>query len=361
MFQEKYKARYEKIVPDQRLVESTIKQINSQVKWKVHGVRPFYREIIPIAAAALFCLFMAMPVLAANMPAVYELIYRVSPATAQYFKPVQKSCEVNGVKMEVAAIYMHEDTAEIYITMQDLAGNRIDETIDLNDSYSIRRPFDSSATCERISYDQETKTASFLIRIIEFEKHTITGNKLTFSVRNFLSGKHTYEGVPIEIDLGTITDAAQNKEVTLSGYSGPGLHQEGRADGRQAGDQFKVISPSNIVFSPVAGIDITGIGYVDGLLHIQTAVTGLLQNDNHGYFFLEDRNGNKIKSAYSAGLIEYTGPGNSEGRVDYMEYVFDIPRHEIKNYRLYGSFFTSGLYTEGPWQVTFPLAESSEN
>ena len=36
--------------------------------------------------------------------------------------------------MEVISINIHENEAQIYITMQDLIGDRIDETTDLNDS-----------------------------------------------------------------------------------------------------------------------------------------------------------------------------------------------------------------------------------
>ena len=36
---------------------------------------------------------------------------------------------------------------------------------------------------------------------------------------------------------------------------------------------------------PVEGIDFTGIGYVNGMLHIQTSVVDNLTKDNHGYFF----------------------------------------------------------------------------
>ena len=57
---------------------------------------------------------------------------------------------------------------KIYITMQDLTEDRIDGSTDLFDSYSINRPFDSSAHCERVRYDESTKTATFLITIDEW-------------------------------------------------------------------------------------------------------------------------------------------------------------------------------------------------
>ena len=67
------------------------------------------------AIAACLCLvfILAVPVMAASMPAFYNMLYTVSPATAQFFKPVQLSCEDKGIRMEVSAAYLHEKIAEI--------------------------------------------------------------------------------------------------------------------------------------------------------------------------------------------------------------------------------------------------------
>ena len=35
--------------------------------------------------------------------------------------------------------------------------------------------------------------------------------------------------------------------------------------------------------------------------------------------------------------------GQNENRIDYTEYVFDIPKEELKNYSVYGDFVSSGL------------------
>lgn len=53
--------------------------------------------------AACLCLVcvLAVPAMAAFSPAFYELLYAVTPATAQFFKPVQRSCEGNVQKAPV--------------------------------------------------------------------------------------------------------------------------------------------------------------------------------------------------------------------------------------------------------------------
>ena len=42
---------------------------------------------------------------------------------------------------------------------------------------------------------------------------------------------------------------------------------------------------------PVKGIDLTGVGYVDGKLHVQMQMKNSLDNSNHGYFYLKDATG----------------------------------------------------------------------
>ena len=97
----------------------------------------------PVLALAVLVLLLAlaMPVFASVEP-IYRLMYLVSPAVAQFFRPVQQSCEDQGIRMEVVSVYIRDDTAQIYLTVQDVTGGHTDGPVDLNDSYAIRSPFD---------------------------------------------------------------------------------------------------------------------------------------------------------------------------------------------------------------------------
>ena len=155
-------------------------------------------------AAACLCLIcgLAIPAMAAFSPSFYELLYAVTPATAQFFKPVQRSCEDNGIRMEVTAAYIHENTAEIYLSLEDLTGRSFDETVDLFDSYRLHTPFDCTGHCKLASYDPDTHTATFLVTLEQWDRQSIEGEKLTFSVQKLLSGKKTWEGILDGVDLG---------------------------------------------------------------------------------------------------------------------------------------------------------------
>lgn len=347
MFREQYNQLNNQVSPDKNLIQDTInqaKKIEKKYDKKPHLI---YKPIIAFLSICL-CISVAMPALAANIEPIYQLMYMVSPTVAQFFMPVQISNEDNGIKMEVVSAYIHDNMAEIYITMQDLAEDRIDETTDLYDSYSINRPFDSSAHCERVGYDESTKTATFLITIEEWGNKDITGDKITFSVNEFLSHKKNYENVKIPFDLSTATDAAQVQKVYTTGGGGVAYESD---DGESI-----VLTPGQAIAGfPVDGIDVTAVGYIDGKLHVQMALNNRLKSDNHGLFFLLDKNGQKFDESYS---IYFSNQyDNAEERIDYCEYVFDIPQEEVSNYILYGDFATSGMYTEGNWRVTFPLEQ----
>lgn len=349
MFREKYRSMNEQIFPEQELLNKVINSAGGIKKGKNRANKFFLKPVITMSMLIALALT-ATPVLAANIPAVYRLMYFVSPTAAQFFMPVQKSCESNGVKMEVVSAYIHDDTAEIYITMQDLTGDRVDETTDLYDSYSINRPFDSAANCQFVGYDKSTKTATFLISITQWGNKKIAGDKITFSVREFISGKHTYNEIPVRVDLASIDSKPSTKKVSMSGGGGP-RYEKYFPNG---GIMTEALVPSAPMDFPVEGINFTGIGYIDDMLHIQTSVENSLTKDNHGSFFLSNGDENRIQCDYN---ICFSEDSNSDNRVRYDEYVFDIPKSDIVRYKLYGSFVTSGLFTTGNWQVTFPIEE----
>ncbi|MDD4169975.1 MAG: DUF4179 domain-containing protein, partial [Desulfotomaculaceae bacterium] len=179
------------------------------------------KKIVALVASLALCFTLAIPALAAaDVQAAYKILYAASPKIAQELKPVRMSCEDDGIKMEVISAYINGDKAEIYISMQDMTGERIDETTDLFDSYSINRPFSSSATCERISYDEETQTATFLISITQWGQKEIGGEKITFTVDKFLSNKQEYHDKIPQIDLSTVNRSPQTQtDVNIRGWS----------------------------------------------------------------------------------------------------------------------------------------------
>ncbi len=349
MFGESYKNLFNQVKPDEILVDSVLQTTRNKAGNRKNPIYSFRKPALAFVSICI-CLSFAMPALAANVEPIYRLMYMVSPQIAQFFMPVQKSHVDNGIKMEVVSAYIHGNIAEVYVTMQDLTeNNRIDATTDLFDSYSINRPFDSAARCDRVGYDDSTKTATFLITIEEWSNKTIVGDKITFSVREFLSHKKSFN-ISVPIDLSTV-DVAKSTQ-TVSSNGGGGIDYKEFMSFKE--DPVALIPSAPMSEFLVDGIDLTGIGYIDGKLHIQTAVKEPLDNDNHGFFYLKDSDGNKVDYNYN---FYFSNQYEQPGRIDYCNYVFDIPQAEISSYTLHGDFVTSGMKAEGGWRVTFPLED----
>ena len=305
--------------------------------------KSFNRSIV-IAVAVILCITITVPVLAVTVNPIYELVYQISPGLAQMLKPIQMSCENNGIKLEVVSAAVYENEAAIYISLVDMTDqNRIDETTDLFDSYHINLDFDSSASCRRVSFDEGTGIATFLISISQWNNQKIAGSKITFYFTEFLSYKNKFEGEITDIDLSKVTKVTKTHTPKyFRGGSGKYVNYE---------DRHKVNCLFPIdggIASPVDGVTVTNIGFVDNKLHIQVYYEDIMNFDNHGYITLYDKNGKKAEY-FDVSFFDDEEIGS------YDEIIYDITPDEINNYTAFGKFITCSNKTEGFWQVTFPL------
>lgn len=342
----------EKIHPSEALLQ----QVLPGTKKKA-AKPPVRRKIIPAAVAAALVIALAAPAALAASPA-YQWLYELSPQVAQFFVPVRESCEDNGILMEVLAARTEGNSTNLYITLRDLTGNRIDETIDLFDSYHINTPFDSSGTCTLAEYDSETQTAVFLISLTENSNRDLAGKKVTFSVQSLLSKKKSESdiylgGIPESFSKGTMAlsfDAPPHSDYTLFSVS-----------------EYPVVNRSVTVLTPAEdGLDlpgsynyrITGTGWIDGRLHIQIATSQRTARDAQAQLRLLDQGGTIIEPI---GKYAFSQNNVGEGRIDYEEYIYDLPQGDLTGYSLYGDFSIAGLRTDGNWQVTFRMPESPQD
>lgn len=369
MFRDNYSNLYNQICPSEELINSTLERTQKIERLRT---KPIYKHRRILLAAAIVCLcaiLMATPVFAVSNDFVYAVMYQISPQMAQFFTPIQKSCENNGVEMSVLACYIHDDTAEIYVSMRDTGANIVDEKLDLFDSYSINTPFDSSAHCERVDYDESSRTATFLISISQWGEQEIVGDKLTFTVRSLLYGKNAYEDYVVPIDLSKIEKSpkTQKQYVQLENITDAAMEMLAEQDTYKDATDFGKMSFS-------------GIGYVDGCLHIQMKYEDYAENDNHCRIYLHDKrdefpsdtDDDLLDGYTSHGLYEPVDLYNNysviwyDGNTKYIEtiyepnnesrdYSFEKFAQEISNYEIVGDFYTTNDAYHGNWKITFPI------
>lgn len=332
-FEQTYRSMNDRIHPDAALIRQTLT-----------AARPKRRKRPLIAVlAAVVCLMLAAPVLAARVDPVYQALYALSPAAAQFFQPVREVCEDSGVRMEVVGATLAGDSAQVYLT---LTGDAVDETTDLYDSYSVHVPFDSISHCERLSFDPATHTATFLLTQQTMDGRDIPGGKMTFSLGCFLSGKETAEGLTVDLSLGDYAEEAPTAEgYSVSGGGGVGDNYQ------DYGENASMLLPGAPLTTPAEGMPITAAGYADGLFHVQVQLLDRLRTDNHCSLSLRTAQGSAIQALTNVYFTRQTG----EVRADYVEFLFDVSPETLADCTLLGDFYTSGQYTEGNWRVTFPL------
>ena len=296
-----------------------------------------------IAAAILLCMTLTVSALAAaDVGVVYDALYAVSPTIAQKLKPVQLSCVDNGIELTVVSADVDGEAARVLVGLRDLEGDRIDGTCDLYDSYSINLPSDLIGTCMFSHFDEETRTALFLVEITRGDGKNINSDKLTFSLKEFLSGMQEY-GDSLDLDL---TQVEMNPETRTL--------QDGEVRGGSSIDGFdprtitEVLAQNQELLQPVDYVTVTGIGYVNNLLHIQIHYENSHENDAHGYISLKNETGEEV----GLGNISFR---DEAGTGYYDELVFDVSPEELANYTSFGYFKSAESLHKGDWEITFQL------
>ncbi len=309
------------------------------------------KSIIIVSAAIIVFVLLFLPIcVVADLDFAYDAVYAVSPVIAQKLKPVRKSCEDNGIELKFISSSVNEEGPEIYVSLKDLTGDRIDDTVDLFDSYSVNCPFPAGNSCRFVEFDAVNREALFLISVRQQDKQDIIGDKITFSMNRLLSHKRMFAGEIVQVDLAAVSlnSPALQKDVQIRGYSAPSAWTIDVSS-------FGVMAPMpEMSFSPIQGAEITAAGYVDGLLHIQVHYDDILAYDNHGDVYLTDTDGRVIDAVYSISFWDETHEGS------YQEYMFDIPSDSLSDYKLAGYFVTCDTQISGDWSITFPLESASQ-
>lgn len=304
-----------------------------------------FKHWIAVAACLCICFCSIVPALAAaGNQLAYEMLYSISPSLAQKLKPVNVSCEENGIEMTVVAAEIDGENANILVAMRDTTGERLDETTDLFDSYSINTPYDQISGCSMVGYDAATKTATFMLTIEQMNHVLIPGDKITFSVRQLLSQKDhsSFELVQINPEkVHSITEFVTGSEMRGGSFSGG-----------ESEDNQHLMKPDEANATQLKnGVTLTGYGMVDGKLHIQLRYDDILHTDNHGYVYLKTKDGEVLDC--EAGFSFW----DADCVNSYEEYVFPVTAEELEGYEIWGEFWTCSGAIKGDWQVTFPLEE----
>ncbi|MBP3704876.1 MAG: DUF4179 domain-containing protein, partial [Clostridia bacterium] len=281
---EKFKTRYTAMQNELNASESLIQHTLSvahPAKQPRRAMR--LRTAALVAAVFMLLIAIALPVMASTDTG-YALLYSISPEAAQLFRPVKMSCENEGIELTIESIYIHEDTAEIYVSLQDLIGNRIDETTALCGNYMLDFDFSGMVEVndEFLYHDPDTRTNYYLLTLRQGSGNELHSKPMTtFTLGQIVIGQYSTNTLDCGLDLSAVTTTTATARRSLLGWGGSVPTEELK---EKMGTDFTlesgcdVLVPGTSLYNITQNIDITAAGYKDGMLRVQVCHSGAMGN-----------------------------------------------------------------------------------
>lgn len=307
--------------------------------------RKWTKGLAAVAAAAVLIVGTLPTLTAFGVDPAYNMLYEIAPDAAQTFKPVHRTCSDNGIEMTVISAERSGSEVSVYLAMHDTTGTCPDGDWDLFDSYEIRVPRDLTGHCSFAEYDADSHTAYFVVHLETMDGSAMPEGKVTFSVHELLLGKERVSGELTAFDMRSIP--MDPKTVRRTKITGGGAY-----DHLPDPAAYRFLVPADEpLYTPMPGISVMGIGYVDGALHVLIQYEDVRHTDRHGFIELHDKNGNRVEEEQWIGFSYRDETGNAFCSED----IYPVEEEKLPECTLYGEFVSAQDYRAGNWQVTFPL------
>lgn len=312
------------------------------------------RNTAAVFAALCLLLVTALPVMAAKVPAVYEIVAKYAPALADYMLPVKLSSTSQGITMQVEAVNVEDKTAEILVSFSDAddGTDRIRGKVDLYDSYRLQS-YDSTSNiggCSFLEYDAAADKAYFKIDVATLDEFDRA--KLTFSVNQILTECSEEER---QMLLDDVVRNPAMKEVVLSGRSGKADSELFEQYFGRAQDGFRqsalVMDLKAADADMAEALTVTGTGYADGILRVQICRGNFEAADRHARLWVKNAAAEERFPDLSVSWQEEV-----EGeKLLFEEAWFLADESGLEELQLYGTFWITAGSVRGDWEVTFRI------
>lgn len=338
-FKASYKQAYDRVTPSPELLAELTRMSETDTSGSRSGKVPalYLKNLAVCCCLLLIFSVTALPVMAGNIPAVYEILANVAPSLLDFVLPTQIEATSQDITLQVEAIHIENNTAEILISFSDAADSTQDlikGKVDLYDSYHLESLDAESVIggCHFVEYDPATDKAYFKIDITtdgSFDK-----SKVHFQVHQLLvnCSKATQT-----IDLNNIVTNPPTKAVN------------GNTDDPRPG--MAVLNLQATDASMANALTITGIGYKDGFLRIQTCRGSFADADRHARFYYLDETGTE---KYCDASFDWHETVN-EQTISFNEAWFSIEESKLKDLQMFGTFYVTDGNVKGDWDVLFSI------
>lgn len=360
-FQVNYKNAYKHISPNSNYIEGIIDKVNDKKRAKKTAHILTTRYVVAAGIVVILLFVSVLPAAARTFPTIYNIIEKYAPMLADFVVPIDVESTSRSITMQVEAIDIKDNTAEIIVSFRDVQGSGKDlikGSIDMYDSYYLQSygaSYDIGG-CFFLEYDEQEDKAYFKISLSTDGKYD--NEKVSFGVRQLLTTAAKEER---PIDLSNIIKNPQTKAVFLNGQSGMNdsdafnKYETKLMDGSSL-KGWTVMDIVEIDESMTESLTVTGVGYADGILRVQVCRGNFKDADRHAQLFLIDSMGEERCSDVS--FMWHEEVNGETILVD--ENWFVVDEDELDKIQMYGVFYTKENSVKGNWKVTFDLKSFSE-
>ena len=278
---------------DQSMADMTWKETNRArvldgISQEQPPVRVFRRALVP-ALALLLVLFIATAIAGATNEAFNTMLYENFPGLATLLMPVNRTCEDQGIRMELLSAVAKGNEMLLTFSLEDLEGDRIDRYTDAG----LNIDFDNgdagmnySGTMSPAYDDEDTHKVRF-INEMEFDSLPAPRDgQIKATMETIWPRRYSdVDLLPLLGEYGSLAEAMPAPENAIA-YAGYKDHQfmiclsEYIEDPWVIPDTLRVLSPGRMPEIPLTdGISLSGIGMVDGRLHVQMHYTDLSERE----------------------------------------------------------------------------------
>lgn len=352
MFQEAYKRAYECKVPERDFLQKIEEKLNEET-----GIERLGAMLRPIVAVVAVCFVFGVtltPVIAREFIGVYRIVEKYAPSLAEYVLPVEHSNSSAGILMQVEAVNINEKDAEVLVSFTDEPGfDYIQGKVDMYDSYHITSYSGVSNVggCSFLEYDEAEDKAYFKLQMSSWD--SFDASKFRFQVGMLLTncGEETQV-----VDLSGMDRTPLLKSVTLNGSGGtvsPQLEQYLGASEEEIWRRGAKVLQGSYDTTFVDKLEITAIGYQDGVLRIQNCRGNFKEADRHMQIMLVDEQGNERHCDYNVGWQEEL----AGERVSFDEQWFVVSEEELEELQVVAYRYVTDGCVKGDWEVVFAVGE----
>ena len=333
------------------------------------------KKMASIAAAILAVVVLSTTAFALTMGGFDWFVERINPPFADIVEPIMQYTEDQGIRMTVLGAQNFDNTAIVYVAIQDISGeNRLTADIALWSDITTMRQTEGTEDSEGpgfswgsmgnnlLYFDETSNTAYFELR---FAQDTPIPERLTISTSHLPLSMVTYEQVPIPIVLADL-ELGQTISVSYQ-YASCGSWI---SDDRPS--EYDILLPGRFATLPDYPDSswISNIGIVDGQLRVQVinrmswpfgasgislallCPAGELIHNTETIWAWVDEDLKPIN------LHTLVLEDDSPLSYSLSEYIFDVNPTNLADYTLvFWGNITEGI--EGNWQLTLETNDTT--